>query len=455
MELMSTERLEELCLALRRRQRGCDEELVAAIEADAAAYRREPAPQLPPEDIAELLPLMGWLMYEASWEAVQRIPNGFTETGGKALAQAERNHEWVLRIANAARGLPWPEFAPRALGALRALALAESKGDTQASYDRAQAIHQEARERHGSYLTYHRKDPGVSRSYDEVLLQLWLAETGTACRIAERVIDRWAEEFAADDAGADRQRREERVQIIFSDLTEGATRGKEALAAAERVAKHGFVDEPTRDELAMHTSFLNPGIMTARALLLMLALSPEMQRLGYFPLGDDDSWDDSREALRKRFECAYGYIERPVLNSRNEPQELRDDLQLAVVQIRLAAALLMPGRRLASRMTFAPCLTHEVLDDAAVEAMSAWLTELTVDRNGQEKQRSTLRGFGGAIMPNFFDGVEECRVAFGGKPGYRDWRARWFILDKYAAEPGRAEHVSAVLGRPVQRARPI
>lgn len=455
MNVMSAERLEELCLALRRREIECDDEIVAAIEADAAAYRREPAPQLPPEDVAELLPLMGWLMYEASWSAVQGIPNGFTETGGEALARAREKHEWVLRIANASRVLPWPEFAPRALGALRALALAESKGDTQESYDRAQDLHQEARERHGSYLTYHQENRDISQAYDEILVQLWLAEAGTACRIAERVVDRWAEEFAADDPETDRQRREERVQIVFSDLAEGAARGEEALAAAERVAEDGFVDEPTKDKLLMPTSFVNPGIMTARAVLLMLALSPEMQRLGYFPLGDDDSWDESREKLRERFDSAYEYIERPVFNSRNEPQEPRGDLKLAVVQIRLAAALLMPGRRLPSRLTFAPCVRHEVLDDDAIEAMSAWLTEVAVDRNGQEKQRSTLRGFGGAIMPNFFDGVEECRVAFGGKPGYRDWRARWFILDKYAAEAGRGERLSTILGRPVQRTRPI
>ncbi|MFI2714565.1 hypothetical protein ACH495_31035 [Micromonospora sp. NPDC018662] len=455
MTVMSAERLEELCLALRRRQIECDDDLVAAIEADVEAYKRDPAPQLPPKDVAELLPLMGWLMYEATWLAVQRIPNGFTETGGDALARARENHERVLRIANAARDLPWPEFSPRALGALRSLALAESKADTEESYVRAQAVHGEARERHGSHLTYHRENPEVSRAYDEMLVQLALAETGTACRIAERVIDRWAEEFAVADAGADRQRREERIQIIFSDLAEGAARGEQALAAVERVAKLGFVDEPTKEKLALHASFVNPGIMTARAIQLMLGLYPEMQRLGYFPLGDDDSWDDSRKALCARFDSAYEYIEKPVLNSRNEPQEPRDDLQLAVVQIRLAAALLMPGRRLHTRLTFAPCLAHEVLDDDAVEAMSAWLTETVVDRNGQAKQRSTLRGFGGAIMPNFFDGVEECRAAFGGGPGYRAWRARWFILDKYAAEPGRAERLSAVLGQPVRRTRPI
>lgn len=457
MTVMSAERLEELCLALRRGEITCDDDLVAAIEADVVAYGREPRTQAPPDDVAELLPLMGWLMYEATWSALERIPNRRGSDGDR-----DRNHEWILRIANAALDLPWPEYAPRSLGALRSLALAESKEDTQASYDRAQAFHQKARNRHASCLSYHR-DPknvpspfaGFELHYDEMLLQLVLAETGTACRIAERVVDRWAEEFAAEGDDADRQRREERVQMIFSDLAEGATRGEEALTAAERVAEHGFVDRPTKERLALPTSFVNPGIMTARAILLMLGLYPEMQRLGYFPLGDDESWDDSRKALAARFDHAYSKIERPILTSGGEPQELRHGLRLAVVQIRLAAGLLMPGHRLPSTLSFAPCLAHEVLDDDAVEAMSAWLTEPVTDAKGRETQRSHLRGFGGSVMPNFFDGVEECRVAFGGRPGYRAWRARWFILDKYANEPGRAGRVSAVLGRPVNRTRPI
>ncbi|MEV1319551.1 hypothetical protein AB0J14_26125 [Micromonospora arborensis] len=459
MNVMSAARLEELCLALRRREIPCDDDLVSAIEADVVAYERDPTPQLPPDDVAELLPLMGWLMYEATWASLNRIPNRFKEVGGDAEVAARVNHERVLRVTNAARRLPWSEFAPRALGAFRALALAESKEDTLESFDRARVVHAEARNRHADHLTYHRERTSpqlasIELHLDEILLQLELAETGTACRIAERVIDRWAEEFAADSEDADRPRREERVQLIFSDLLEGVARGEQALVAAKRVAKHKFVDEPTKERLAQHLSFVNPGIMTARAALLVLGLYPEMQRLGYFPLGDDDSWDDSRKNLCARFDKAYQYVERPVTNSKGEPRELRDDLKLAVVQIRLAAALLMPGRRLPSSLTFAPCLSHEVLDDAAVEAMSAWLTETIVDRHGRETQRSTFRGFGGAIMPNFFDGVEACRAAFGGAPGYRAWRARWFILDKYADEPGRAERVSAIAGRPVSRGRP-
>ncbi|WFE56933.1 hypothetical protein [Micromonospora sp. WMMD712] len=460
MNVMNAARLEELCLALRRLRTACDDKLVSAIEADVAAYERDPKPQLPPDDVAELLPLMGWLMYEATWAAVRLIRDGYRERGGVTHVEARAHHERILRIAHAAQKLPWPEYAPRALGALRALALAESKEDTRESFDRARFAHQEARRRHTDHLTYHRKPTSpqldsIELHLDEILLQLDLAETGTACRIAERMIDRWAEEFAAGSEDADRPHREKHVQLIFSDLSEGATLGEQALDAAERVKKHNFVDEPTKERLALPTSFVNPGIMTARAVLLMLGLSPEMQRLGYFPLGDDDSWDDSRSKLRARFDAAYEYVERPITNSKGEPQELRDDLKLAVVQIRLAAALLMPGRRLRSSLTFAPCLSHEVLDDAAVEAMSAWLTETIVDGKGQERQRSMFRGFGGALMPNFFDGVEACRVAFGGAPGYRAWRARWFVLDKYADEPGRAERVSAVVGRPVTRSRPI
>jgi hypothetical protein len=461
MNVMSAERLEELCLAIRYEGMACDDELVSAIEADVEQYQLLPVTQVPPDEMSKLLPVMGWLMYEATFDGLKRIPNRFKETGGDAAARAQANYEFITRVTNAARNLPWPEYAIRALGAFRAQALAESKQDTQASYVRAQTVHLEARNRHASFLSYHRKfDPDEKdahlRSLDEVFVQLVLAETGTACRTAERIIDRWAEEFQPVDDAEDRRLREQYIQLIFDQMSHGADIGEQALEAAERVAKyHGFVDKVTRTGLAQPESFVNLGIMTARAVLLLLAFYPEMERLGFYPLGEDDTWDQSRERLRKRFDNAYRYLERPVRTSDGNRRELRDDLKLAIVHVRLAAALTMPGRTLPSSLTFAPCLSHQVLDDKAVEAMCEWLTETVIDRHGRQTQRSTYRGFGGAIMPNFIDGVEACRVAFGGEPGYRAWRARWFILDKYANEPGRDERLSKVLGLPVTRERPI
>jgi hypothetical protein len=452
--------LKELSLGLRRKKIACDEATIAIIEREIELYRSIVQTQLPPHDVEEVLPLLGWLIYEASWRALQAIPNGFRQTGGEALRTATENIEYITRCANAARSMPWPEYAPRALGAIRAQALASSKVDTEESYVEAQTLHLEGRTRHAQILAYHRgrttdeRDIHL-RALDEVLSQLALAETGTACRTAERVIDRWAEDFASADNTEDQQRQDAQTQLVFQQLSDGADVGGEALKALARVADlHGFKgEEPDEEGLALQGWFINPGIMTARALLLLLAFSPEMERLGYFPMGDDDTWQQSRAHLRDRFVEAYGYIERPVLNTQGETVPPREDLKLAIVQIRIGAGLIMPGLHLPSRQTFASCLSHEILDDAAVEELSVWLTEPVPEKNLE--QRSRYRGIGAAIMPNFINGAEACRVAFGGEPGYRAWRARWFVLDKYGREPMRRGVTEQVLGRPVSANRPV
>jgi hypothetical protein len=457
--MMTVEQMRTLAGELRGsgpRYDGDLNKVVTAIEADVAEYRRIPVAQNPDGETADALRLMGWLMYEVTWTAVQQIPHRFRQEGGAVAEKANQKYEVILRVSNAARELPWPEYAVRALGAFRALALAESKHDNEAAYVRAQTLHLEARTRHGNFLTYHanrrleEKAPEL-RSLDEIFLQLALAETGTACRTAEMVLDRWLEDFAPKGEDED-----VRLRRLFEQMSSGADIGEQALEAADRVWRlHGFVDEVGEDGLALPTSFINPGVMTARTILLMLALFPEMERLGFYPLGEDNSWNDTRKRLRDRFNRAYQYIERPIKKSSGEQIEPRSDLQIAIVQIRTAAGLLMPGHDLPTSLSFAPCLSHRVLDDDAVEDMSAWLTETIVDNHGRSTQRSTYRGFGGAILPNFFTSVEACRAAFGGTPGYRAWRARWFVLDKLANEEGRAERVSEVLGIPVQRTRPI
>ncbi len=453
--MMSAERLRTLCHALRAGEIDCDDDLVRSIEADVEEYGREERTQLPPRHLAARLPLMGWLIYEATWSALTQISDGRREDDAEVLAAIKARYELIARTKNAALMLPWPEHASRALGALRAQALAESKRDTEDGYLRAQMEHQQARNRHGEYMTYPRRSPDAvdrtefSLALDEILLQLNLAEAGTACRVAERVIGHWAEEYGSAD-------QTEYAQRMFDQLTNGVDVGEQALAAADRIANGpGFADEVSETRLALPTSFINPGIMTARAVLLMLALSANMDELGRLPLGNDESWDDTRRRLCERFKNAYDYVERPIVNSKGERIEPRDTLKLAIVQTRLSAALLMPGLRLPSSWTFAPFLAHELLDDEAVEAMCAWMTERVTDARGRRKQRSVHRGIGSAVMPSFIDSVEACRVAMGGSAGFRDWRARWYMLDAYAHENGRAERVSAVLGIPLTRQRPI
>jgi hypothetical protein len=406
--------------------------------------------------MAETLRLMGWLMYETTWTALQQMPHRFRQEGGESGRKASDRYDVILRVTNAARQLPWPEYAILALGAYRALALAESKHDDEQAYVKAQELHDEAREAHADFQTYHlgrdleELDRDL-RALDEIFLQLALAETGTACRTAEMVIDRWTDDFAPNGADAD-----DYLLKLYRQVVKGIEVGEQALEVADRVKRrHGFVDEVTEEGLALPTSFINPGVMTARAILLLLALSPEMERLGLFPLGSDNSWDETRRNLQKRFDSAYSYIERPIEKSSGERIELRPDLQIAVVQMRTAAGLLMPGHELPSTLDFAPCLSHRVLDDAAVEDMSAWMTETITDNHGRTTQRTTFRGFGGSSMPNLFAGAEACRAAFGGVPGFKAWRARWFVLDKLAGQPGRAATISQELGIPVEPARPI
>ncbi|MET0494059.1 MAG: hypothetical protein ABW000_13110 [Actinoplanes sp.] len=458
--IRNREELKELCVGLRQGTIPCDEAMIVIIEEEVARHRQRERTGLPPEELEPVLPVLGWLIYEASWSALQAIPNGFRQDGGEAYEKAMADIDRIVRSANAARGMLWPEYASRALGAIRAQALAASKMDTQESYQEARTFHKEGRERHASFMSYHRKLTDDERdlhrrALDEVLAQLALAETGTACRIAEQVVDRWAEDFADPSAAEDQRQQDNRTQRVFQQLTEGAKVGSEALEALDRVSTvHGFKDEPDEEGLALRTAFINPGIMTARALLLLLAFSPEMERLGYYPMGKDASWQQSREALLKRFEKAYARIERPVPDAEGNPTQPRDTLKLAIVQIRLGAALLVPGLDLPSRLTFAPCLAHQVLDEAAAEALSTWLTDPVVGRDGVARQRSRYRGLGAAIMPNFIAGVEACRVAFGGTPGYRQWRARWFVLDKYGNEPGRRQSAQRILGLPVSTERP-
>ena len=130
---------------------------------------------------------------------------------------------------------------------------------------------------------------------------------------------------------------------------------------------------------------------------------------------------------------------------------LKVDFQVQIVQVRLNAALLMPGLELPSGHTYAPCLRHSVLDDDAVEAMSGWLAQPTTDDRGSRDRRACIAA--SAVPP--CPARRRRRPMPGGvrgRTGYRDWRARWFVLDSYRMQPGRAERLEALLGRPVRRA---
>ena len=203
--MLTAGELRDLCIRIRDAAQGSvvDDDLVERIEAEVERYRElsaaTSARAQPPDPLPELLPLMGWLIYEASFDRLLAIRAGFD-----GLSEAERETSvaaasLIRRLAHVARVLPWPEFAPRALGAIRAEALVESRRDTEVGYDAAWLLHEEAMMRHQrlsqALMGTGRDLPQHRVALDEMYLSLALAETGTALRTVERVLTRWTEEF--------------------------------------------------------------------------------------------------------------------------------------------------------------------------------------------------------------------------------------------------------------------
>ncbi|MEV4498582.1 hypothetical protein AB0J84_23155 [Micromonospora arborensis] len=446
--MWTPDELEAICRALRAESEGrddpevdrrvADEALIEKMESEVTEYREWYAKHRsnesiensiePPDDLRERLWLFGWMIYEASWQILgwaRRVERG-TEINDLAA-------RLIRQLAVIAESLPWPHFAPRALGAFRADALVQSKRDTPQGYNEAFLLHKQVRERHEHYVDSHGQAPGRERELaglKEVFLQLVLAETGTACRAAERVIGRWVNEIDKDEHerqwGADDE--EHWVELLYQQLALGVVIGEEALdRAAEIERAYGLVKRVSRHRLALRTAFRNPGIMTARAALHLLPLTYEMEALGLSPGSEYESWAEMREATVRRFVKAYEAIERPVLDEDGKAVPLVTDHRRSVAQLRLNAALVLPGLDLPSTLDFAECLEHNPLDDIAVEELSAWLAEK--DLKGKIRGNANL--IGSATMPAFLRGVAACRAAMGVTGGYREWRLRWTILDRY------------------------
>ncbi|HEY0697047.1 MAG TPA: hypothetical protein VGD43_04485 [Micromonospora sp.] len=444
--MMSVDEIRRYARGIRDEEIVVDAQLLTMIEAEVAAYRtflREPRPQLPPPEIADVLPLMGWLILEASLAPLLRVEAGYEGVGGERRRRSEAAAELIDRAADVARALPWPVFAPRALGAIRSQALVASKRDTESGYDDAWILHQEAGERHASYLDSHGSDPSRERyvrDLGEVLLQLALAETGTACRTAERVLSRWAE--GRDEGIWDEQDSERWTQRLFRQLSEGAETGARALDVASGIARRwGFTDRVDEDRLALPTSHRLPAIMTARATVLMLSMSPEMENLGRQPGDGFDSWAEARNGLINRFEECYRHIERPAVGKDGRVWPMRPEHQRSLVQLRLHLALAVPGHDFPATLALPSCLAVNPLTDEAVEAMSRWLAE--TDERGT--QRGDANVVGSTTKPSFIRSLNALRETYGAVGGYPQWRRSWFVLDRHCNESGRRQRVEQAL----------
>jgi hypothetical protein len=444
---LSADEIRGLADGVRHRTQPIDDELVTAVEREVEEYRavleRLPQPQ-PPADLLVRIRMLGWLIYEASMGKLWGIAPAFELLEGLEGEQSRADAELIIRLADATREMPWPEFAPRALGAIRAHALVESKRDTELGFDAAYVYHTDARKRQKLYLDSHgleREREQYVLDLEEVLLQLALAETGTACRTAERVIGLWAEELdKGDDAAWSAEESGRWTKRMFRQLYDGVTVGEHALAVAEGIEKeHGFTFQVDEKRLAMPTAYRNPAIMTCRALLLVYSMCPEMQSLGEEPL-KGDTWDGFRADLIERFDHAFGYLRRPVQKKDGSEWPMLADHLRAMVQICLHLGLLIPGHRLAEDLVVDDTLTLRVLDDDAVEEISDWLA---TEVNG--KQRGDANIIGSASKPSFIASVEACRTDAGTAADYRMWRRKWFKLDRYAGTTDREVRINRIL----------
>jgi hypothetical protein len=437
--------LQQLCVDVRLKKVPVDEALIVRIEQEAQQYRdrlRAERTSLPPADLRERLPLLGWLSYETSlmllWDVKAEIDNLPAEVQRVSRANAAL----IKRLAEVARSLPWPEFAPRALGAIRALALVYSKWN---DYDGAWLLHQEVRAKHTSYLDCLGDDEANARfvlDLDEVLLQLALAETGTACRTAEETIGHWLENFGGEDLATQRREADRWVLRMFRQLSEGAEVGQLALSIADRIHReHGFVERITEDRLILLTGFRNPAIMTCRALLLMYSLCPAMQHLGMQP-PVDGSWPDFMVSLRKRFHVGLAFLVRPVKKDDEPHIPLLKDHARAIVQFCLHLALLTASETLDPPLVVDPTLTLRRLDDDAAQAMARWLAAPSEKGDGIRGDASVV---GCASMPHFIRSVEACRDDAGPTADYEKWRREWTVLDRYG--PDRWKDIERLLER--------
>ncbi len=124
--MLSADDLRECAKALRRRNKDLDTDpswdpdadlrVVEEVERDVAESRDYLAThrtQLPPDDLADRLHPLGWVMYELTYGAMQFVAPSFESLPDERRDVSLAGMSIIARVADAARGLPWPEFRLR------------------------------------------------------------------------------------------------------------------------------------------------------------------------------------------------------------------------------------------------------------------------------------------------------------------------------------------------------
>lgn len=403
---------------------------------------------VPPAEIRHRLRVVGRFIYEVAWRIVdgEKLPRDW----GTALAdkpdllrQAEQQIQLLEQLDHAARILPWREYAPRALGAIRSKGLAASKKNDQQGFLDAWSFHFEAEEMYKDFreALFMATDPGIrdfAFELDSVQQQLLLAQTGTSCRQAERA-------FALDEesGSVDAQAAQRVFEYLFSALEDGAFSGREAIRVLEHVEHgYGLVTKANNTHLLGPQNFRNAGCMAARANLLLLPMATAMDRWSRPKPVGYDSWDAYRGEIEQQIVVACRAIER------ERTQALRLDHLRQIAFIRLSLAFLAPRLRIRTSLQlvdssdgltwkFSGQETPLVLDDEACGRLSSWLATDQSDKGDDII-------IGSVNMPAYFEALHIHMTQAKTWDRYVQWRTDWPQLDRHQSHARRDAFLAIV-----------
>ncbi len=416
---------------------------IALAMADLGERRKQSTERLPDESVAHRVRLVGALLYDGAQEINDYLDPDFEAFDDLEKREAARELlDKLVRLCVTAQALPWPEFGLRAIGAIRGEALGHSKSDTEQGYDNAWSAHQRAADKLQAHVDeinsgfFADSDylPQLKQDVIEIEQQIQLSETGTSCRQAEFILNKWDERveqgiFAADDDVDEMARLALQLQV-------GITSGSRSLHLVNHFEEtYGLAPKKTLYNLLTHSSLQNPGIMTARAYLLLIPMCPVLEADGRRPpVPEDISWEQYHDQLLSNFYTSYAQIERHPANSE---QSFISRHTRSIAQIRLNFGVLFPGSELPTVLNPADGPWQTVVSTENIEQLAKWLADRDFDGNI----------IGTANMSAYLDGVQAIRDRHEQRlESYRGWRLRWFSMDRHRKVPGRKDRMTRILG---------
>jgi hypothetical protein len=372
----------------------------------------------------EVLRALGWALYEVSFRLTTLISPQFSSADELALLGELR------ALAECAERLPFRHYAVRAVGAIRAYALALSKSDTPDAYAAAWAEHRAADKWLLGVQNSVSPDSSEARACRELQIQLETAKAGTACRAVETYLCQ-PHRLSGNYAG------EYVLKEVARNARDAIVAGTSALLAFRSLGDH--FEGGRRETLARREWARQPANMAARAHLLIIPCMAILQAAGV-------PYTEWSEAERR--------TQSELLNLSEWPETYDEDVSQRVLVVRqlinLAEAAVLAGLRptgalirpadvaetarvrlhlalqcpAAEQPSAAPEIPYAdaLLSDPA-HGLASWLEQLGQDASV----------VGSALYIPWILGFERVRRHYGGAGygSYIDWRASHPGLDRF------------------------